>query len=44
MIQGFFIYSKRYPRNSRSLTTFSCLTNTVMLRRGPLPFLLASFL
>jgi hypothetical protein len=37
-------YSKQYPRNSRSLTTFSCLTNTVMLCREPLPFLLASFL
>ncbi len=41
---GIFSYSKQYPRNSKSLTTFSCLTNTVMRRREPLPFLLASFL
>ena len=37
-------YSKQYPRNSRSLSTFSCLTNTVMRRREPLPFLFANFL
>ncbi len=37
-------YSKQYPRYSRSLTTFSYFTNTVMQRREPLPFLLASFL
>src|ERR687898_1387888 len=37
-------YSNRYPKNPRSLITFSYLTNTVMLSREPLPFLLASFL
>jgi hypothetical protein len=37
-------YSRRYHKNSRSLTTFSYLTNTVMRRREPLPFFLASFL
>jgi hypothetical protein len=35
-------YSKWYPKNSRSLTTFSCLTNTTMRRRRPLPFPFAS--
>jgi hypothetical protein len=34
-------YSNWYPRNSSSLTTFSCLMNTVMRRREPLPFLFA---
>jgi hypothetical protein len=33
MIQGLFIYSKEYPKNFRSLSTFSCLTNTVIRRR-----------
>ncbi len=37
-------YSNWYPKNSRSLTTFSCLTNTVIRRRELPPFLLASFL
>jgi hypothetical protein len=40
----FLSYSRQYPRNSRSLTTFSCITNTVMLCREPIPFLLAKFL
>ena len=31
-------YSSWYPKNSRSLSTFSCLTNTVMRRREALPF------
>jgi hypothetical protein len=35
-------YSRRYPKNSRSLTTFSCLTNAVMRRREPLPSSLTS--
>jgi hypothetical protein len=34
-------YSSWYPKNSRSLSTFSCLTNTVMRRREALPFLSA---
>ena len=37
-------YSRWYPKNFRSLTTFSYLTNTVMRRREPLPLLFASFL
>ena len=37
-------YSNWYPKNSRSLSTFSYLTNTVMLCREPIPFFLASFL
>jgi hypothetical protein len=44
MFQRFLSYSTRWPRNSSSLTTFSCLTNTVIRRRDPLPFLFASFL
>jgi hypothetical protein len=44
MVQASLNYSKQYPKNSRSLTTFSCLTNTVMRRREPIPFLLANFL
>ena len=36
LFEGFLSYSKQYPKNSRSLTTFSCLTNTVMLCREPL--------
>ena len=31
-------YSNWYPKNSRSLTTFSYLTNTAMRCREPLPF------
>jgi hypothetical protein len=42
--KGFLSYSRRYPMNSRSLITVSYRTNTVMRRREPLPFLLASFL
>jgi hypothetical protein len=42
--KGFSIYSNWYPRNPRSLITFSYLTNTVIRRREPLPFFLASFL
>ena len=37
-------YSNWYPKYSRSLTTFSCLTKIVMRRREPLPSLPASFL
>jgi hypothetical protein len=37
MLQASLNYSRRYPKNSRSLTTFSCLTNTVMLCRELLP-------
>src|SRR5215208_7689480 len=37
-------YSRQYPKNSRSLTTFSYLTKTVMRRREPLLFFLTSFL
>ena len=44
MFQRISRYSRQYPKNRRSLITFSYLTNTVMGRRGPLPFLLASFL
>jgi hypothetical protein len=42
--KAFLSYSRRKPRNSSNLTTFSCLTNTVMRRREPLPFLFASLL
>jgi hypothetical protein len=42
--KAFLRYCKLYPKNSSSLTTFTCLTNTVVRGRGPLPFLLASFL
>ena len=44
MLRASLNYSRQYPKNPRSLSTFSCLTNTVMRRRKPLPFLLASFL
>src|SRR5215207_4905490 len=44
MIQQRLSYSKQYPRNSRSLTTFSYLANTVIPRRELLPFHFASFL
>jgi hypothetical protein len=42
MVQGIFIYSNRYPKNPRSLTTFAYLTNTVMRRTELLPFPFAS--
>jgi hypothetical protein len=44
MLRELLSYSRRYPRNSRILTTFSCLTNTVIRRRKPPPVLLASLL
>src|SRR5919112_1638767 len=37
-------YSNWYPKNARSLPTFSCLTNTVIRRRELTPFLFASLL
>jgi hypothetical protein len=42
MFQASLNYSKQYPKNSRSLITFSCLMNTVMRRRKPLPFSFAN--
>jgi hypothetical protein len=34
----------RYPKNFKSLITFSCLTNTITRRRGPELLILANFL